>query len=140
MVDHLHLLVQGMRQLQQLQMIKKDHVEPEAMKGSVELQKMPEPGDAAVEFNDWMYVTEQMLGALTDNASAWFGQCLQCAREAYVRYQNASALERLNVTPALTDFLKDPKWFRLERRVLSLLLTFRRDAEGGEGGHNHPPH
>ncbi|CAE7876411.1 TY5A [Symbiodinium sp. KB8] len=123
MVDHLHLLVQGMRQLQQLQMNKKDHPEAEAVKGSVELQKMPEPGDAAVEFNDWMYVTEQMLGALTDNASAWFGQCLQCAREAYAKYQDASALERLSITPSLTDSLRDPKWFRLERRVLSLLLS-----------------
>ncbi|CAE7214330.1 RE1 [Symbiodinium microadriaticum] len=123
MVDHLHLLVQGMRQLQQLQMNKKDHSEAEAVKGSVELQKMPEPGDAAVEFNDWMYVTEQMLGALTDNAGAWFGQCLQCAREAYTRYQDASALERLSIAPSLTDSLKDPKWCRLERRVLSLLLS-----------------
>ena len=51
-------------------MNKKDHPEVEAVKGNVELQKMPEPGDAAVEFNDWMYVTEQMLGALTDNVSA----------------------------------------------------------------------
>ncbi|CAE7250766.1 ATG18, partial [Symbiodinium sp. CCMP2456] len=123
MVDHLHLLVQGMRQLQQLQMNKKDHSEAEAVKGSVELTKMPEPGDAAVEFNDWMYVTEQMLGALTDNASAWFAQCLRCAQEAYSRYQNASALERLSIAPILTEPLKDPKWFRLERRVLSLLLS-----------------
>ena len=123
MVDHLHLLVQGMRQLQQMQMNRRDPTEAEAVKGSVELQKMPEPGDAAVELNDWMYVTEQMLGALTDNASAWFSQCLQCAREAYSRYQEASALERLSISPILSDSLKDPKWFRLERRVLSLLLA-----------------
>ena len=123
MVDHLHLLVQGMRQLQQLQMNRKDHTEAEAVKGGTELQKMPEPGDAAVEFNDWMYITEQQLGALTDNASAWFGKCLTCAREAYVRYQGSSALERLSVVPELTEELRDQKWFRLERRVLSLLLA-----------------
>ena len=123
MVDHLHLLVQGMRQLQQLQMNRKDPVEAEAVKGSVELQRMPEPGDAAVEFNDWLYITEQQLGALTDNASSWFAKCLACAREAYVRYQGASALERLSVTPTMTEELKDAKWFRLERRVLSLLLA-----------------
>eukprot|EP00439_Symbiodinium_sp_Y106_P073204 s1140_g13.t1 len=103
MVDHLHLLVQGMRQLQQLQMNRKDHTEAEAVKGGTERQKMPEPGDAAAEFNDWMYITEQQLGALTDNASAWFGKCLACAWEAYE--------------------LRDQKWFRLERRVLSLLLA-----------------
>ena len=96
MVDHLHLLVQGMRQLQQLQMNRKDHTEAEAVKGGTERQKMPEPGDAAAEFNDWMYITEQQLGALTDNASAWFGKCLACAWEAYVRYQGSSALERLS--------------------------------------------
>ncbi|CAE7352485.1 RE1, partial [Symbiodinium necroappetens] len=123
MVDHLHLLVQGMRQLQQLQMNRKDPAEAEAVKGSVELQRMPEPGDAAVEFNDWMYITEQQLGALTDNASSWFAKCLACAREAYMRYQGASALERLSVAPMLTEELKDAKWFRLERRVLSLLLA-----------------
>ena len=123
MVDHLHLLAQGMRQLQQLQMNRKDPAEAEAVKGSVELQRMPEPGDAAVEFNDWMYITEQQLGALTDNASSWFAKCLACAREAYVRYQGASALERLSVAPMLTEELKDAKWFRLERRVLSLLLA-----------------
>eukprot|EP00439_Symbiodinium_sp_Y106_P022529 s5312_g2.t2 len=125
MVDHLHLLVQGMRQLQQLQMNRKDHSETEAVKGGIELQKMPEPGNAVVEFNDWIYVTEQMLGALTHNASSWFAQCLQCARDAYLKYQNASALdlERLSISPILTDSLKDPKWFKLERRVLSLLLA-----------------
>ncbi|CAE7890279.1 GIP, partial [Symbiodinium necroappetens] len=123
MVDHLYLLVQGMRQLQQLQMNRKDPVEAEAVKGSVELQRMPEPGDAAVEFNDWLYITEQQLGALTDNTSSWFAKCLACAREAYVRYQGASALERLSMSPTMTEELKDAKWFRLERRVLSLLLA-----------------
>eukprot|EP00439_Symbiodinium_sp_Y106_P044585 s732_g5.t1 len=123
MVDHLHLLVQGMRQLQQMQMSRKDPSESEAMKGSVELPKMPDLGDAAVEFNDWIYVTEQMLGALTDSASGWFSMCLACAREAYARYQGASALERLSIEPALPEALKDAKWYRLERRVLSLLLA-----------------
>ena len=123
MVGHLHLLVQGMRQLQQLQISKKDTPETETMKGNIELPPMPELGDAAVEFNDWLYVAEQMLGALTDSASVWLSESLRCAREAYDRYQRASAMDRLTITPALTATLLDKKWYRLERRVLTLLLA-----------------
>ena len=123
MVGHLHLLVQGMRQLQQLQIAKKETPETETMKGNIELPPMPELGDAAVEFNDWLYVAEQMLGALTDSASTWLGESLRCAREAYDRYQRASAMDRLTIVPVLTATLKDKKWYRLERRVLTLLLS-----------------
>ncbi|CAE7197513.1 GIP, partial [Symbiodinium sp. KB8] len=123
MVGHLHLLVQGMRQLQQLQIAKKETPESETMKGNIELPPMPELGDAAVEFNDWLYVAEQMLGALTDSASTWLGESLRCAREAYDRYQRASAMDRLTIVPVLTATLKDKKWYRLERRVLTLLLS-----------------
>ncbi|CAE7215721.1 GIP, partial [Symbiodinium necroappetens] len=123
MVGHLHLLVQGMRQLQQLQISKKDTPETETMKGNIELPPMPELGDAAVEFNDWLYVAEQMLGALTDSASVWLSESLRCAREAYDRYQRASAMDRLTITPALTATLLDKRWYRLERRVLTLLLA-----------------
>ncbi|CAE7919128.1 unnamed protein product [Symbiodinium necroappetens] len=123
MVGHLHLLVQGMRQLQQLQISKKDTSEAETMKGNIELPPMPELGDAAVEFNDWLYVAEQMLGALTDSASTWLSESLRCAREAYDRYQRASAMDRLTIVPVLTATLRDKKWYRLERRVLTLLLS-----------------
>ncbi|CAE7468641.1 GIP [Symbiodinium microadriaticum] len=123
MVGHLHLLVQGMRQLQQLQISKKDVAEAETMKGNIELPPMPEPGDAAVEFNDWLYEAEQMLGALTDSASTLLSESLRCAREAYDHYQRASAMDRLTIVPVLTATLKDKKWYRLERRVLTLLLS-----------------
>ena len=121
MVGHLHLLVQGMRQLQQLQIAKKEAPEVETMKGNIELPAMPELGDAAVEFNDWLYIAEQMLGSLTDSASAWFSESLRCARETYDLYQKSSAMDRLTISPVPTKLLTDPK-YRLERRVLTLLL------------------
>ena len=128
--------MQGMRQLQQLQISKKDTPETETMKGNIELPPMPELGDAAVEFNDWLYVAEQMLGALTDSASAWLSESLRCPREAYDRYQRASAMDRLTIVPVLTETLRDKKWYRLERRVLTLLLGAM--PRGVKEGHDHP--
>ena len=94
------------------------------MKGTVELSAMPEvTTDAAVEFSDWLYVVEQTIGAITDSAARWFATNLACAREAYARYQQSSALERLSISPLLPPELLDAKWQRLERRVMSLFLA-----------------
>ena len=58
--EPLSLLVMGMRQLQELQMVKGSSSEMETMKGTVELSAMP--ADAAVEFSDGLYVAEQTIG------------------------------------------------------------------------------
>ncbi|CAE7249757.1 RE1, partial [Symbiodinium natans] len=122
--DAMKLLVQGMRQLQQVYMQKKEAPEQEAIKGGVDLQPMPPvTGDSAVEFADWLYMTEQTVGGLTDLASTWFGATLKCAREAYDKYQIASPLERLTIKPNLPSELSEARWKRLERRVLTLLLN-----------------
>ncbi|CAE6957296.1 GIP [Symbiodinium sp. CCMP2592] len=102
------------------------------VKGTIELPSMPElAGDSsAVSFSDWLYETEQAVGGLSDRASAWFTMCLACARETYERYQQSDPIARLAMEPLLPGELKDPKWSRLERRVLTLLLaTLQRQAK-----------
>ena len=132
--EAMQLLVQGMRQLQQLQITRKEGPESEAIKGGVELQAMPQiTGDSAVEFADWLYVAEQTIGGLTDSASMWYSLTLRCARRAYEKYQGATSLERLTIVPILEPELQEAKWSRLDRRVLTLLLnamtvTAREDA------------
>ena len=122
--DPLQLLVQGMRQLQQVHMAKKDNAEHEAPKNGIELPQMPDlTGDSAVEFNDWLYMAEQVVGSLTDNASTWFSLNLVCAREAYGRYQTSTPMARLSVSPIRPPELRDVKWSRLERRVSTMLLS-----------------
>ena len=72
-----------MRQLQQVHIAKKEGSEHEAPKSGIDLPTMPDlTGDAAVEFNDWLYVAEQAVGSLTDNAATWFSMNLKCGREA----------------------------------------------------------
>ena len=115
--DPLQLLVQGMRQLQQVHIAKKEGSEHEAPKSGIDLPNMPDlTGDAAVEFNDWLYVAEQVVGSLTET---WFSMNLN---EACARYQVATPLERLAVVPARPVELSEVKWSRLERRVATMLL------------------
>ncbi|CAE7454971.1 unnamed protein product, partial [Symbiodinium necroappetens] len=114
----------GMRQLQQAYLEKKDGPEQEVIKGGIELPKLPEPhADGGVEFQDWVYMTEQMVGSLTDKAGAWYMATLACAKEAFARYQTATPLDRLNIAPALPDQLRAKLWERLDRRVLTLVLA-----------------
>ena len=129
-VEPLHLLVQGMRQLQQVYMGKGESRDSE-LKGSIELPSMPEvTADSAVSFSDWLYETEQAVGGLSDRAAGWFTMCLKSARETYEIYQMSDPLARLTLEPLRPPELQDEKWSRLERRVLTLLLgTLQRQAK-----------
>ena len=120
----LELLIQGMRQLQQVYMDKRTSGEAENLKGVSELAPLPElGGDTGVEFSDWLYVAEQAIGAMSDSASLWFERTLGAAREAYARYQIASPLERLAIAPRVAPELLEPKWVRLDRKVMTLVLS-----------------
>ena len=120
--EPLQLLVQGMRQLQQAYIGKSDSKDVE-LKGSVVIPEMPEMGaESSVAFADWLSELEQAVGGLSDKASVWFAACLSVARQAYATYSSASPIARLSLQPTIPDELKDPKWGRLERRVMTLLL------------------
>ena len=128
--EPLHLLVQGMRQLQQAYIGKSDAKDSE-LKGTVEVPPMPDTGpEASVAFADWLYEVEQAIGSLSDKASTWFAACLEVAQRAYAEYSLASPLNRLAMKPVIPDTLRDEKWARLERRVMTLLLgAMRRPAK-----------
>ena len=117
--EPLHLLVQGMRQLQQAYMGRSEGGD---FKG-VDLPTIPDPGpDAAVEYADWLYEVEQSVGSISDKASLWFSGCMAVAHRTYMRYVESTPLQRLSLEPEIPAELKDPKWSRLERRVTTLLL------------------
>ena len=119
----MEMLVEGMQQLQQLQ-LRRDHQEPELLKGSVELPRMPEPyqDGSAVAFLEWIYEVGQIVGSITDRASGWWERTVALSLEAYRTFQRAAPLERLRVDAPADLEVDDPKWFRLEKRVMTLLL------------------
>ncbi|CAE7919564.1 unnamed protein product, partial [Symbiodinium necroappetens] len=88
---------------------------------------MPEVGpDAAVEFSDWIYEAEQVIGSIADKATLWFSACMEVARTTYDQYVISSPLQRLTLTPVIPDELRDPRWSRLERKVTMMLLASMR--------------
>ncbi|CAE7406162.1 GIP [Symbiodinium sp. CCMP2592] len=119
--DPLQVLAQGMRQLQLAYMGKSE--KDSDVKGNVDVPAMPEVGtESAVEFSDWVYETEQAVGSLSDQASTWFGACLELARRTYDEYVNATPIERLTLDVVLPEELRAPRWARLEKKVMMLLL------------------
>ena len=119
----LDVLVQGMKQLQQVYLDKKSP-DAEALKGSVELPELPDLlGDTGVEFSDWLYVAEHIIGSLSDSANSWFAATLAVAKEAYKKHQQATPLERLTINPVIPVELTAARWSRLERRVMTMLLS-----------------
>ena len=130
-MEPLHLLVQGMRQLQEVYLGRSEAKDGEMKVGTAELPMMPDFGpEAAVAYSDWLYEVEQGIGGLSDKASEWFGLCLRAAQEAYELYQMSDPLARLGMEPVRGPELPDPKWSRLERRVLTMMLdTLQRAAK-----------
>ncbi|CAE7801443.1 unnamed protein product [Symbiodinium sp. CCMP2592] len=118
-LDPMEVLMKSMTQLQQAYLGR-----PEGdVKSSVDLPMMPAVGqDSAVEFADWVYEAEQIIGSLSDKASLWFSACLEVARTTYDQYNAASPLQRLSLMPVIPEELRDPRWSRLERKVMTLLL------------------
>ncbi|CAE7395925.1 GIP [Symbiodinium natans] len=121
--DPLQLLAHGIQQLQLLQM-KKEGQDPELLKGTIELPKMPEAyvDTSAVAFLEWMYETGQLIGPLTDKAGSWWEAVTNLAIQAYQAYQTETPLQRLKIRANDNEFVDDVKWLRLEKRVMGLLL------------------
>ncbi|CAE6949120.1 GIP [Symbiodinium sp. CCMP2592] len=119
----LDVLVRGMKQLQDVYLEKKTP-EFEALKNNVELPQLPDPiGEMGVEFSDWLYVAEQIIGSLSDSSTRWFADTLKCAKEAYAKHQLATPMERLSISPTIPPELAEARWSRLERKVMTMLLT-----------------
>ena len=119
----LELLAQGIQQLQQLQ-LRKDTLDPELLKGTIDLPKLPEPyqESSAVAFLEWIYEAGQVVGSITDKASGWWARNVELALGAYYVYQRESSLNKLKVRVQDDSEADDARWSRLEKRVMTLLL------------------
>ena len=107
LTEPLHLLVQGMRQLQQAYIGKSDFKDVE-FKGSIDIPEMPDLGaESSVAFADWLYELEAAIGGLSDKASIWFAASLEVARQAYVEYTSATPVARISLQPKIPEELKD---------------------------------
>ncbi|CAE7319363.1 RE1, partial [Symbiodinium sp. CCMP2592] len=118
------LLAEGIQQLQQLH-LRRDGHDPELLKGSVELPKLPEPyqDQSAIAFLEWIYEAGQVVGSITDRAAGWWSVNVELAMEAYHRFQAEVPLKKLQVQASESSEVDPERWARLERRVMTLLLS-----------------
>ena len=83
-----NVLITGMSQLQQVLLKQKTEVIDVEDKAVTELMKLPEytAETGAIDFQDYLYLTEQQIATLAAGASDWWAQTLRVAQSAYAEY------------------------------------------------------
>ncbi|CAE7322989.1 TY4B-J, partial [Symbiodinium sp. CCMP2456] len=72
---------------------------------------------------DWVEVASSTMADISEQSGAWWRAVMMVVESAYVRWLNATPLERLAVGPEGTEELVGTRWTRLNARVSSLLLV-----------------
>ena len=129
-LDIMLKIVQGMQNMQQQMLDTKKKVDhgddtSETVKNvTTDLPKLVEykPESAPIDLGDWICVLEPIMADLSESSQQWWQKVVESARRWYGRYQTTPPLERLKLQPKDPPELQEPKWRRLERRAVGLLL------------------
>ena len=98
---------------------------PESVKpGTVTLPTLPEPADSApIDLADWLTLIEPAMTDLSDSSGQWWELVVDEARKWYSHYIHLRPLQRATcvIEPSLE--LQKPKWVRVEKRAISMMLA-----------------
>ena len=126
----LETIARGMQQLQELQaqaLTRSSTTTAETVKpGTNTLAELPDVrggAQSALLFQDWVEVTSSVMADISEQSGSWWRAVMLVVEAAYVRWLNATPLERLTIGPEGTEDLIDSRWTRLNARVTSLLLA-----------------
>ena len=126
----LETIAKGMKQLQELQvqaMSRTSASTSESVKpGTLVLAELPDVrggAQSALLFQDWVEVASSVMGDVSEQSGAWWKSVMLLVESAYVRWLNATPLERLSIGPEGTGDLVEGRWSRLNARVSSMLLA-----------------
>ena len=126
----LETIARGMQQLQELQaqaLTRSSTSTAETVKpGTNTLAELPDVrggAQSALLFQDWVEVTSSVMADISEQSGSWWRAVMLVVEAAYVRWLNATPLERLTIGPEGTEDLIDSRWTRLNARVTSLLLA-----------------
>ncbi|CAE7228392.1 unnamed protein product [Symbiodinium sp. CCMP2456] len=96
----------------------------EVTKAAAEIPKLPEVTEtSAVDFGDWLYCVENVMGDLSATSAEWWRHILEDATDYYKRYQEADQFGRLALKPSPSTETADTKWARVDRRAAGALLN-----------------
>ncbi|CAE7219047.1 unnamed protein product [Symbiodinium sp. CCMP2592] len=94
--------------------------------GTATLAELPDVSggsQSALLFQDWIEVASSVMGDVSEQSGAWWRSVMLLVESAYVRWLNATPLERLSIGPEGTEDLVGSRWARLNARVTSMLLA-----------------
>ncbi|CAE7319561.1 RE1, partial [Symbiodinium sp. KB8] len=110
--------------------------EPEVVKpGLAELPRLPEMGqNSAIDIGDWLHGLQNHMGDLSNNSGVWWAEVMACLSRYYEAYLAASHVGKLamNAEDYESDFLKDGKWSRVDKRASSMILACVSDSVKSE--------
>ena len=127
--DPLGALVQGMAQLQTAmsESLTSRTKEPEVVKpGLSELPKLADLGqNSAIDVGDWLHGLQNHMGDLSNNSGQWWAEVLTCLSSYYEAYLAASHVGKLTLKAEdyESDYLKNEKWSRVDKRASSMILA-----------------
>ena len=106
----LETIAKGMKQLQELQvqaMSRTSASTSEWVKpGTLVLAELPDVrggAQSALLFQDWVEVASSVMGDVSEQSGAWWKSVMLLVESAYVRWLNATPLERLSIGPEGTQ-------------------------------------
>ncbi|CAE7387258.1 unnamed protein product [Symbiodinium microadriaticum] len=105
------------------QILPSDVVKPRGTNTLAELPDVRGGAQSALLFQDWVEVTSSVMADISEQSGSWWRAVMLIVEAAYVRWLNATPLERLTIGPEGTEDLIDSRWTRLNARVTSLLLA-----------------
>ena len=130
--DLLTGLVSGMRQLQEVLIQKETQQtttssdEPETVKpgvSSLPKLKAIDSESSPIDFQDWVTLLKAPMCDLSATSHLWWPKVVQEAEATYTRFATSGPIERLGITPNITDELITGKWSRVNSRATTMLLA-----------------
>ena len=130
--DLLTGLVSGMRQLQEVLIQKETQQtttssdEPETVKpgvSSLPKLKAIDSESSPIDFQDWVTLLKAPMCDLSATSHLWWPKVVQEAEATYTRFATSGPIERLGITPNITDELVTGKWSRVNSRATTMLLA-----------------
>ena len=130
--DLLTGLVTGMRQLQEVLIQKETQQtttssdEPETVKpgvSSLPKLKAIDSESSPIDFQDWVTLLKAPMCDRSATSHLWWPKVVQEAEATYTRFATSGPIERLGITPNITDELITGKWSRVNSRATTMLVA-----------------
>ena len=98
---------------------------PESVKpGTATLPVLAEPSDTApIDLADWLTMVEPAMTDLSDSSGEWWELVVSEAKAWYKQYIKLRPIQRASSKIEPSAELQKPKWARVEKRAISMLLS-----------------